>query len=112
MAKTNLRVVEKKNVVENEELAAALEVMKGLKESGELSEHYYRYLGLDDISTAEKIISFVYDAQRKLSLVLAAFHQEEDQMDINSYEFEAVRREIKEIWCLLNGAGELHAKTH
>lgn len=86
--------------------------MKGLKESGELSRHYYRHLEIDDISTAEKIISFVYDAQRKLSLILAAFNQEEDQIDLNGHQFEAVRREIKEIWCLLGGAGELHARTH
>lgn len=109
MAKTNLKVVEK---TENKELAAALEVAKGIKESGELSRYYYDCLEVDDISTAEKIIGFVYDAKRKLSLVLAALNHEENQTDLNGYEFEAVQREIKEIWCLLSGATELHARTH
>lgn len=68
-------------------------------------------LGSQDLDKADYMDGFIYEAMKKMSLVLAALHQADDESEsLNGYELSGVVTVMHEVWCLNRAAQELYGR--
>lgn len=99
--------VTKNSIVENRDLLAAEKVAR----SKNLTKENVRFFGRSDVPIDEKIISLVFDALTKLSIIQPMLHSE-DLLELKGYELKGTVGVIDEVFNLLDAAAELHTRTH
>jgi len=90
-----------------QELLAAKEVAKEMGFNQTVRKWFER----EDTPVSEKIIGLVYDSLSRLSIAKATLN-DENLLELKDYKLSGIKNIIEDIFNLLDGAAELHARTH